>query len=345
MNVSSRTLLLKRSTGDVIEHMPCKNPRTSLGPLLSASQGKPGDPRLGSLVVPFGVKPVGKQAVGFVWFPFDEGTVRNSGRGGAGKSPGLVANLLSKFGSAINPEDGIDLGSRVCLTDIGSAAGDSLEAAHASLTSLTLKALSSGMIPIVVGGSNDQSYCNASAWLSHNEAARHGTVINIDAHFDVRPPLDDGARHSGSPFWDLLEDQRFSGRLVEFAAQGHQCSQEHANYINSHGGTIRWLGELRRFPGGPEAAFDALLLNTPGPIFVSFDVDAIAARDMPGVSCPSSIGLSAEEAMSIARTAGANPKVELLDLSELNVEIEGDRSPRLVACIIYNFLLGLAERK
>ena len=35
----------------------------------------------------------------------------------------------------------------------------------------------------------------------------------------------------------------------------------------------------------------------------------------------------------------------MLDLSEINVEIEGDRSPQLLACIIYNFLMGLAERR
>lgn len=312
--------------------------------MLHAVPGKAGDPRLGSLVVPFDAKPIDKLAVGFVWFPFDEGTLRNSGRGGARDSPGAVAQLLSKFGTAINPEEGIDLGSRICLVNVGSAQGETLEDAHASLTSLTLKTLSADMFPIIVGGSNDQSYCNASAWLSHNKAAQSGTVINIDAHFDVRPPLDDGRRHSGSPFWDLIEDKRFSGRLVEFAAQGHQCSQVHADYITNHGGTIKWLGELRKATGGPQAVFSTLLKDTPGPIFLSFDVDAICARDMPGVSCPGSIGLSAEEAVSIARTAGANPKVEMLDLSELNVAIEGDRSARLVACIIYNFLLGLAER-
>lgn len=313
-------------------------------PVLEFSQGKPGDPRLGSLVVLPDARPAEKLTVALIWFPFDEGTVRNAGREGGRHSAAAVARLLPKFGAAANPEEDVDLGARLCLVDGGCAEGSTLEAAHASLEALTAKALVAGMVPIVVGGSNDQSYCNASAWLGAREAARAGTVVNIDAHFDVRPPLEDGRRHSGSPFWCLIEDERFSGRLVEFAAQGHQCSRAHAEYITSHRGSIRWLGELRKADGGPAAAFRELLSSTPGPVFVSFDVDSICARDMPGVSCPSSIGLSAEEALAMARTAGLCPKVEMLDLSELNVLVEGDRSPRLVAAIVYNFLLGLAGR-
>ena len=34
-------------------------------------------------------------------------------------------------------------------------------------------------------------------------------VINIDAHFDVRPLLDGKKAHSGSPFRQLLEDGEF----------------------------------------------------------------------------------------------------------------------------------------
>jgi arginase family enzyme len=46
-------------------------------------------------------------------------------------------------------------------------------------------------------------------------------VINIDAHFDVRPLLADNKAHSGSPFRQLLEDARFDGHyFLEFASQG-----------------------------------------------------------------------------------------------------------------------------
>lgn len=69
--------------------------------------------------------------------------------------------------------------------------------------------------------------------------------INIDAHLDVRP-LKNGQVHSGSPFRLLLEDKRFSAtNFVEFAAQGMQCSAEHAEWLQARGGRIVWLKGAR----------------------------------------------------------------------------------------------------
>lgn len=70
-----------------------------------------------------------------------------------------------------------------------------------------------------------------SSTKSLKEAIRKVGIVNIDAHLDVRP-LKDGKTHSGSPFRQLLEDPRFSGKnFVEFAAQGNQCSADHVAYV------------------------------------------------------------------------------------------------------------------
>ena len=58
-------------------------------------------------------------------------------------------------------------------------------------------------------------------------------VINIDAHFDVRP-LKEGKAHSGSPFRLMLEDPRFfpnGGKFIEFANKGASCSAAHCKYL------------------------------------------------------------------------------------------------------------------
>jgi arginase family enzyme len=51
-------------------------------------------------------------------------------------------------------------------------------------------------------------------------------------------------------------------------------------------------------------------------IFVSFDVDVINSKWMPGVSAPSVIGgLTSEEALEIVQVSGRSPKVRLVDFS------------------------------
>lgn len=218
-------------------------------------------------------------------------------------------------------------------------------------------ALTAGSLPFCVGGGNDQSYCNASAllaWLSegHGAAPRDGTpgvgVVNIDAHLDVRPKVG-GKAHSGSPFRQLLEDPRYSalnGAFTEFAVQGSQCAAEHAQFVRDRGGVLVWLSELHPAHGAAAesvpARFARELDRLGANVFVSFDIDSIASRDCPGVSCPATVGLSAEEAVAMAFEAGRHPAVRLFDLSELNPGVEDYRTPRLAANMFYAFLQGRA---
>jgi formiminoglutamase len=149
--------------------------------------------------------------------------------------------------------------------------------------------LTAGCIPFVVGGSNDQSYPNAAALLRARGNGNVGT-INIDAHLDVRP-LKEGKAHSGSPFRLMLEDARFKGgHFIEFAAQGNQCSQVHADYALSKGATIYWLRDIRdakrqavagkaevgdHSPVHMDELFWGILEQLGANVFVSFDIDSI----------------------------------------------------------------------
>lgn len=59
----------------------------------------------------------------------------------------------------------------------------------------------------VIGGSNDQSYPNVRSLMELYPSSKIA-VINIDAHFDVRP-LKEGLAHSGSPFRLMMENPIF----------------------------------------------------------------------------------------------------------------------------------------
>ena len=278
-------------------------------------------------------------------FPYDEGVARNGGRPGAHLGPEKFRAWLKRFGSLHNPEVETDLTS-LKVSDAGDVPpGLSLEEAHTHLTGKVAAVLQAGGIPFVIGGGNDQSYPNARALIETRSGQQVG-VINIDAHLDVRP-LNSGQAHSGSPFRLLLEDSRFfADRFIEFAAQGSQCSREHANFVRQRNGRIIWLNEMQKM--GPAASFDFVLEELGSrcdALFVSFDLDSVAAAHAPGVSCPGVLGLSARDAMKIAETAGRHPAVFLFDLSEYNPLIEEERTGRLAAGLFYHFCLGVAARK
>ena len=131
--------------------------------------------------------------------------------------------------------------------------------------------------------------------------------------------------------------------------------------MTERGHRIVWLSELMLSDGrdGVESArcegglgsttrvqrkFEQTLASLPGRLFVSFDIDAVRGADCPGVSCPAGVGLTAEDACRICFVAGADPRVDLIDISELNPVVEDFRSPRLAVLMFYYVLLGIASR-
>lgn len=322
---------------------------------VSSDQKKPGDPLLGDLLSE-GLT----GDVVFILYPVDLGVERNGGRPGARLGPDKFLSFLRRMGTVRNPEYGVDLGSLklgyyhidpvVIENDEGDAESkeDALVQAHARLTNAVCAVLDNGGLPFVVGGGNDQSVANWRALCQSKRAASKLGIVNVDAHLDVRPLLSRGQPHSGSPFRQILDEARSGGRkqtvLWEFAAQGSQCSQEHADFVTQHGGTILWLKDVQNNAALKFSEILRAMKQSSMSAFVSFDLDSIQSSDCPGVSCPANVGLTAKDALNIMRTAGAADHVQLVDVSELNPLVEGYITPRLAVQMAYSFLLGFAQR-
>ncbi|CAF1045752.1 unnamed protein product [Adineta steineri] len=283
-----------------------------------------------------------------IGFPYDEGVRRNNGRVGAKFGPNSFRQLLKRTGTVVNAEyDDLDIRKYVKISDGGNINENlSLEEAHQQLEERINQLIKQGKIPFVVGGGNDQSYPNASALLKNSKSIY---VINIDAHLDVRPLKENNKAHSGSPFRQLIEDQRFksntSNRFIEFASQGSQCSIEHVNYLRSKSPltNIIWYQSIRNDPLTPFRSIIKSGEEDKCDIFVSFDIDSIISSSCPGVSAPATVGLSAEQACDIAFYAGQSFQVKLMDLSEYNPSVEEYRTGKLVTLIFYHFILGRAK--
>ena len=266
---------------------------------------------------------------------------------GAKGGPEALRRMIQKIGPLINPEFSIDIRC-IDFRDAGDiAVGQTLEDTHVNITKKVKDVLQKGYLPIIVGGGNDQSFPNARALIEKFDTGRIG-VVNIDAHLDARP-LIEGKAHSGSPFRQLLEDKKFAsdgGMFHEFAVQGNQCSHDHVKYVKSKGGQLTWLSYLRKRNADADTEFKMVLSSfSNSPTFVSFDIDSISSADCPGVSCPAAIGLTAQEALDICFVSGQNLDTKMVDISEFNPIAEEKRTSRLVATMIYYFLLGVASRK
>jgi formiminoglutamase len=311
------------------------------------------DPRIGESIVNVTVDNIGDDTdIVIVGFPFDEGVSRNGGRPGARDAPdNLRSTHLKRCGTLVNLEKNID-SSNIKIGDVGNIDKTlGFDDAHTQLRNTVKSVINSKNhpVPFVFGGGNDQSFSNAMGLLESDivKDGKRVAVINIDAHLDVRERKND-LEHSGTPFRLLLEQSNFDGKnFVEFAAQGTQCSVAHSEFVTKqHGGRIFWLSHLYNNTT-PIAEFRKLLQELSqncDHIFVSFDLDSVSGEHAPGVSCPSPIGISAQDALDICFIAGQCDKVSLVDLSEYNPQVEGYRTGKLVANMFIQFVMGFTSR-
>ncbi|OMJ76380.1 hypothetical protein SteCoe_24281 [Stentor coeruleus] len=295
-----------------------------------------------------------------IGFPYDEGVQRNGGRPGTSKGPSCLRNYLPKIGPLVNPEYSIDI-SCLKISDSGDISGNSFNEAHDELKNKVKDLIDQKKIPIIIGGGKDQSWSCGQGFLKSTIKGKP-IIVNIDSHLDVRPLDDEGRIHSGCAFRILLEDQTFinqNGLFYQFGAQGSQCGLEHVNFVRNHGGEIVWMRDIRASNNNPSFNTTYQPLTQAGRVFESFlnrlqadckiiiclELDVIAARDCPGVSCPSvDGGLTSEEALELMLLCGKDSRVLALDLAEYNPIVEEYLTGRLLSNMVYFFIMGYKLR-
>jgi formimidoylglutamase len=311
--------------------------------LFPAAEKITDDPRLKNLIKNWDSK--SRQDVAILGVPFDHGVEISGGRVGAAKAPDAIREQLKKYGTAHNTEKNADL-SALSIADFGDIKITKKEfsKAHEIISRSARVALENSDITIVIGGGHDTTFGTVRA-LSQLYAQKIGG-INTDAHFDARPVVG-GNISSGNPFRLLLDGKFLPGKnFFEVASQGHVNAKAHKEYLESHGVHIYFLSDVRNF--GVANVFKKAVESAADleAFFVSVDIDSIAQAFAPGSSAPSPDGLSPKDILAAAYLCGKNPKVKLFEIMELNPKYDIDnRTSRLAANIILEFLAGVAQRK
>jgi formiminoglutamase len=213
----------------------------------------------------------------------------------------------------------------------------SLAARQAALGDALAPHLRRETVPIILGGGHETAYGH---FLGYVKAETEITILNWDAHPDVRP-LKDGKPHSGSSFRQALEHP--SGHCRHYAVAGlqpHSTAAAHLQFIESHDGDYAWADEVTQSTIAER--YEALSAST----MVTFDLDAVDQAQAPGVSAPAVGGMDQDLWLHAAYHAGRCPQVTSVDLVELNPRIDvDDRTARLAALTVMQILRGLSDRR
>jgi len=264
-----------------------------------------------------------EENIALLGFCSDEGVRRNKGRIGAKNAPDQIRKALANL--PFNPE------KQKNVFDFGNIIleNDDLESARKQQIECISELLRNNYFPIVLGGGHETALGDYLGMTSHFDKIG---IINIDAHFDLRIPVENST--SGTPFFEMAHFCAETGREFHYFCIGIQPNGNTQALFNRaeelnvktiladevHIDLNFVLRQIEDFT----THFDA--------VYLSLDLDVLDGAFAPGVSAPSANGLTPFQVKSILKKIIQTKKVKLFDVVELNPELDQDnRTAKLAA--------------
>lgn len=246
---------------------------------------------------------------GLLGFSCDEGVRRNNGRVGAAAGPKAFREALKKINWHTRDKPPFtDFGDVICH------AGD-LESAQKELSDRVLTLLQTHETPIVIGGGHETAYGHFLG-LSKFLGTQNIGIINFDAHFDLRPVLENNLGTSGSPFFQIAQERRKKNLDFDYLVLGIQpFSNSESLFKTAQDLKVSYVLAENLEQEAP-SQIDAILKRHEF-IYLSICLDIFAESAAPGVSAPQALGLLPSQILPLLKQIKRSKKIMALDIVEL----------------------------
>lgn len=248
-------------------------------------------------------------SIGLIGFSCDEGVLRNWGRVGAASGPSAFREALCNLAT----ESGVyDFGNINCFD------GD-LEKSQKALSVAVSKVYGLGLIPFVIGGGHELGY-GQYLGLQQANLDKDIAIVNFDAHFDMRVPID-GKMNSGTSFYQIAEDLRKNKREFLYYCVGiQQFGNTKALFDIAQKNQVKFVCAESIHTEGLSKAEELLdeLLQTNKQIYLTICLDVFASTYAPGVSAPQPLGLTPWQVIPLLEKLMKSNKVVGISIAELS---------------------------
>jgi arginase len=250
--------------------------------------------------------------------PFD---ANSSYLRGSAEAPLKIRAAMRCDASNLWTESGVDLGVAGTFGDAGDL---QLEGgnAFAEIESAVGELLQKGETPVLLGGDHSITYPIVKAFAGHYPEL---TILHFDAHPDLYAEFEGNRLSHACPFARIME-AGLAKRLVQIGIRtmnGHQREQAAKFGVE--------VMEMRALP-----AYDRM--KGSGPIYITFDIDALDPAFAPGVSHREPGGMSVREA--IAHLHAIKGEIVGADIVEYNPVQDVAGVTATVAAKILKEILG-----
>lgn len=265
-----------------------------------------------------------KTSKALLGFCCDAGVKRNMGRLGALEGPEMFRRSLAKLPSSAPFED---CGDIVCI-------GDELENCQNAFAS-GIAAIPKGTVVFGIGGGHEIAWAHYSGLKQIHEEPIG--IINIDAHFDLRPLIAESRGTSGTSFLQIAHHYPFDYTVIGIQKMGN--TQGLFNKAEELKSKVITAEEIHL--NGIDSAMTAIdaSLKRNSKIYLSICLDVFAAPYAPGVSAPQPLGLLPWHVIPLLQKVWASGKVVGVDIAELNPHYDRDDMTALLAASLAAYML------
>lgn len=204
---------------------------------------------------------------------------------GAAAGPAAIRAALHSGAANLAAESGVDFATQALWADAGDVAIQDGADCFAVIHAAAAAQLATGRRLLSLGG--DHSITSALV-AAHEDRYRQLSILHFDAHPDLYEEFEGNRSSHASPFARIMERGRVQ-QLVQVGIRtlnAHQRSQARRFGVVVHG----------------MDDFDPKLIALPrGPVYLSFDLDALDPAYAPGVSHHEPGGLSVRDALNVIR--------------------------------------------
>jgi formiminoglutamase len=274
-------------------------------------------------------------AWGVIGFACDEGVRRNQGRCGAAQGPEAIRKALANLPiKRIHEQTFYDFGDIMCPDG-------NLEEAQSTLGEINAQLLKNQIRPLVIGGGHEVAWGNYQGVVSAYPS-KECMIINMDAHFDLRPLVHRYQGTSGTAFQQIAairQEQQLPFNCYYLGIQPTGNTQTFFDKAEALGAKVMLADEFHE--GGFEACLGLIDETTSQTdlIYLSICLDVFAAAFAPGVSSPQPLGLYPWHLIPVLKRLAASGKVMSLDIAEMcpPYDIDG-MTAKLAAALIGQFI-------
>ena len=254
----------------------------------------------------------------------DRGSVHNDG---AGRAPDIIREKLYNLKISENPYRIIDLGNLKL--------GKTLKDTYAAVSSILVELLKEKILPIILGGSQDLTFAQYTAYEKLEETVN---IVSVDSSFDLGST--DQPLNANSYLGKIvLHEPNFLFNFSNIGYQTYFVGHEQIELMNRLYFDAYRLGQVRN----DIEEVEPIVRNAD---IMSFDITAIRQSDAPGNGNASPNGFYGEEACRIVRYAGMSDKLTSFGIYEINPLFDNhDQTSHLAAQMIWYLIDGYYNRK